>query len=100
MCGVYEKGDAPRWGFLLYGQKEPKPAKGGAFPLLVESTPLSWAVRSCFPIRAEGRFPCQEKTMLYPTQWLLGWCAILPFSALPVAHPGPQGPGGGPCPQT
>ena len=85
-------GDAPL-GSILTGQNGRKPAKGGAFPLLVESTPLSWAVRSCFPDRAEGRAPYQEETRPLSSHSLLGWCAVLLFSALPVAHPGRRRPG-------
>ena len=80
-------------GSILTGQNGRKPAKGGAFPLLVESTPLFWAVRSCFPARAEGRLPYQEGTQLSFARSLLGWCNLLPISALPVAHPGRRRPG-------
>ena len=73
-------------------------AKGGAFPLLVESTPLSWAVRSCFPIRAEGRFPCQGEYRLFPTQWLLGWCFCSPGFGPTCGASRPTGAGRRPLP--
>ena len=85
--------NAPLGSLSQRRERDERIAKGGAFPLLVESTPLSWAVRSCFPGRAEGRAPYQEEKRRFSFWSLLGWCAILLFSALPVAHPGRQRPG-------
>ncbi len=68
-------------------------AKGGAFPLLVESSPLFYTVRGCFSDRAEGRLPYQEKRRPSSARPLLGWCAVGLVSALPVAHPGRRRPG-------